>query len=83
MGFYWKFTESFKNIQYFLAGLEGFIVSYSPWAVFGGSILEQVVTPIPSSLVVLGASFFMMKGVALSMGSLETMFLNISIPAVL
>jgi len=66
-----------------LAGLEGFVVSYGPWAVFGGSILEQVVTPIPSSLVVLGASFFMMKGVALSIGSLETMFLNISIPAAL
>jgi membrane protein DedA with SNARE-associated domain len=66
-----------------LAGLEGFIVSHGPWAVFGGSILEQVVTPIPSSLVVLGASFFMMKGAALSIGSLEAMFLNISIPAAL
>ncbi|AXV40269.1 DedA family protein [Methanobacterium sp. BAmetb5] len=66
-----------------LTGLEGFIVSYGPWAVFGGSILEQVVTPIPSSVVVLGASFFLMKGVALSAGSLQTMFLNISIPAAL
>lgn len=66
-----------------LTGLEGFIVSYGPWAVFGGSILEQIVTPIPSSVVVLGASFFLMKGVALSAGSLQTMFLNISIPAAL
>jgi len=66
-----------------LTGLEGFIVSYGPWAVFGGSILEQVVTPIPSSVVVLGASFFLMKGVALSAGSLQTMFFNISIPAAL
>nr|WP_243686797.1 VTT domain-containing protein [Methanobacterium formicicum] len=66
-----------------LTGLEGFIVSYGPWAVFGGSILEQVVTPIPSSVVVLGASFFLMKGVAMSAGSLQTMFFNISIPAAL
>lgn len=66
-----------------LTGLEGFIVSYGPWAVFGGSILEQIVTPIPSSVVVLGASFFLMKGVALSAGSLQTMFFNISIPAAL
>lgn len=66
-----------------LTGLEGFIVSYGSWAVFGGSILEQVVTPIPSSVVVLGASFFLMKGVALSAGSLQTMFFNISIPAAL
>ena len=66
-----------------LTGLEGFIVSYGPWAVFGGSILEQVVTPIPSSVVVLGASFFLMKGVALSAGSLQTMLFNISIPAAL
>ena len=66
-----------------LTGLEGFVVSYGPWAVFGGSILEQIVTPIPSSLVVLGASFFLMKGVALSAGSLETMFLTITLPAAL
>jgi len=66
-----------------LTGLEGFIVSYGSWAVFGGSILEQVVAPIPSSVVVLGASFFLLKGVALSAGSLQTMFLNISIPAAL
>lgn len=66
-----------------LTGLEGFIVSYGPWAVFGGSILEQIVTPIPSSVVVLGASFFLMKGVAMSAGSLQTMFFNISIPAAL
>ena len=66
-----------------LTGLEGFIVSYGPWAVFGGSILEQIVTPIPSSVVVLGASFFLMKGVALSAGSLQTMFFDISIPAAL
>ncbi|AIS33041.1 VTT domain-containing protein [Methanobacterium formicicum] len=66
-----------------LTGLEGFIVSYGPWAVFGGSILEQIVTPISSSVVVLGASFFLMKGVAMSAGSLQTMFFNISIPAAL
>lgn len=66
-----------------LTGLKGFIVIYGPWAVFGGSILEQVVTPIPSSVVVLGASFFLMKGVALSVGSLQTMFFDISIPAAL
>lgn len=66
-----------------LTGLEGFVVSYGPWAVFGGSILEQVVTPIPSSLVVLGASFFIMKGNAISLGSLETMILTITLPAAL
>ncbi|CDG65979.1 putative membrane protein [Methanobacterium sp. MB1] len=64
-----------------LTGLEGFIVSYGPWAVFGGSILEQVVTPIPSSVVVLGASFFLMRGAILSVESLQAMFLSISIPA--
>ncbi|AUB55415.1 SNARE associated Golgi protein [anaerobic digester metagenome] len=66
-----------------LSGLEGFIISHGAWAVFTGSILEQIVTPIPSSLVVLGSSFIIMKGTVLSSGSLEMMFLNITLPAAL
>ena len=66
-----------------LSSLEGFILSHGALAVFTGSILEQIVTPIPSSLVVLGSSFIIMKGTALSAGSLEMMFLNITIPAAL
>lgn len=66
-----------------LSSLEGFILSHGALAVFTGSILEQVVTPIPSSLVVLGSSFIIMKGTVLSVGSLEMMFLNITIPSAL
>jgi len=66
-----------------LSSLEEFIISHGALAVFTGSILEQVVTPIPSSLVVLGSSFIIMKGTVLSAGSLEVMFFNITIPAAL
>jgi len=66
-----------------LSSLEGFIISHGALAVFTGSILEQIVTPIPSSLVVLGSSFIIMKGTVLSAGSLEMMFFNITLPAAL
>lgn len=66
-----------------LSSLEGFIISHGAWAVFTGSILEQIVTPIPSSLVVLGSSFIIMRGTVLSAGSLEIMFFNITLPAAL
>ena len=66
-----------------LSNLEGFIISHGAWAVFTGSILEQIVTPIPSSLVVLGSSFIIMRGTVLSAGSLEMMFFNITLPAAL
>ena len=66
-----------------LSNLEGFIISHGAWAVFTGSILEQIVTPIPSSLVVLGSSFIIMRGTVLSAGSLEIMFFNITLPAAL
>ncbi|MDO5836842.1 MAG: VTT domain-containing protein, partial [Methanobacterium sp.] len=66
-----------------VSSLEGFIISHGAWAVFTGSILEQIITPIPSSLVVLGSSFIIMKGTALAVGSLEMMFLNITLPAAL
>jgi membrane protein DedA with SNARE-associated domain len=66
-----------------LSSLEGFIISHGAWAVFTGSILEQIVTPIPSSLVVLGSSFIIMRGTVLSAGSLEMMFFNITLPAAL
>lgn len=64
-----------------ITALEGFFLNYGALGVFIGSITEQVIAPIPSSIVVLGASFIIMKGLALSFSTFQTLFLTISIPA--
>jgi len=63
--------------------VEGFFMNYGALGVFLGSILEQIVAPIPSSIVVLGSSFFIMKGNPLSLGAMGRLFLNVVIPAAL
>ncbi len=61
--------------------LEQFFINNGALGVFLGSILEQIIAPIPSSIVVLGSSFIIMKGTSLSSWAIETLILNISIPA--
>lgn len=61
--------------------LEQFLVNNGALGVFLGSILEQIIAPIPSSVVVLGGSFLIMKGAILSLGAMKTLFLNVVIPA--
>lgn len=61
--------------------VEGFFLNYGALGVFLGSITEQVVAPIPSSIVVLGSSFIVMKGTSLALGSFSTLFFTVSVPA--
>lgn len=61
--------------------LEQFFMNNGALGVFLGSILEQIIAPIPSSIVVLGSSFLIMKGTFFSLESIKTLFLNIVIPA--
>ncbi len=63
--------------------LEGFFLNYGALGVFLGSIIEQIIAPIPSSIVVLGSSFIIMKGSMLSLDAIETLFLTVSLPAAL
>lgn len=57
------------------------IVSYGAWGVFLASIIEELVAPIPSSVVVLGSSFFLMNDHTLTLASLERLFLMVALPA--
>lgn len=61
--------------------LEQFFMNNGALGVFLGSILEQIIAPIPSSIVVLGGSFFIMKGNILSLEAINTLFLNVVLPA--
>ncbi|NYB51636.1 MAG: VTT domain-containing protein [Methanobacteriaceae archaeon] len=60
---------------------ESFIVSNVSWTVFLGCILEQLIVPIPASIIVLTSTFLVSKGTSLSLPALATLLLQIVIPA--
>ncbi|HTX61400.1 MAG TPA: VTT domain-containing protein [Methanobacterium sp.] len=60
---------------------ESFIVSNASLTVFLGCIVEQIVVPIPASLIVLSTTFLVMQGASFSPESLFTLIIKIVIPA--
>jgi membrane protein DedA with SNARE-associated domain len=61
--------------------LETILMVYGPIGVFLGSIVEEVIAPIPSTLVIMGTSFIFLKGSIISLDAFLKMFLYIVIPA--
>lgn len=60
---------------------ESFIVTNASWTVFLGCIIEQIVVPIPASLIVLSTTFLVMQGASFSPESVLTLIVKIVIPA--
>lgn len=60
---------------------ESFIISNVSWAVFLGCILEQIIVPIPASLIVLSSTFIILKGTSFSLAAVGTLMVKIVIPA--
>ncbi len=46
-----------------------------------GSIIEEIIAPIPSTLIIMGTSFIMLKGAVISPESVFNLFIKIVIPA--
>jgi membrane protein DedA with SNARE-associated domain len=61
--------------------LEEFIITYGSLGIFVGSILEEIIAPIPSTAVIMGSSFFIMDNSQISFQAFEKLFLNIALPA--
>ena len=61
--------------------LEEFIITYGSWGIFFGSILEEIIAPIPSTAVIMGSSFFIMENSQISVQAFEKLFLYIALPA--
>ncbi len=61
--------------------LEAFIITYGSLGIFLGSILEEIIAPIPSTAVIMGSSFFIMENSQFSFQSFEKLFLYIALPA--
>lgn len=64
-----------------ISSAESFIISNVSWAVFLGCILEQLIVPIPASLIVLTSTFLVLKGTSFSLAALGTLLVKIVVPA--
>lgn len=63
------------------SAIQSFIISNVSMAVFLGCIVEQIVVPIPASLIVLTSTFLVMQGASFSLVALGTLIIKIVIPA--
>lgn len=61
--------------------IQQLIITAGGWGVFGASILEEVFSPIPSSLVQTTAGIFIMGGTAVSFAGFMKLLFLVSLPA--
>ncbi|MEG3225406.1 MAG: membrane-associated protein [Methanobacteriales archaeon Met13] len=61
--------------------LESILMVYGPLGVFIASIIEEVIAPIPSTIVIMGTSFIVLKDTMISPDAFLKLFLNIVLPA--
>lgn len=61
--------------------LESILLSYGALGVFIGSIVEEIIAPIPSTLVIMGTSFIVLKGAAINPETLITLLFSVVLPA--
>jgi len=68
-------------ISQFVTFAENLFLAYGAWGVFLASVLEEVVAPIPSALVQMGAGFSFLGNLPISPGSIWTLFVLVVLPA--
>ena len=61
--------------------LENVLLVYGPLGVFLASIIEEIIAPIPSTLVILGTSFIILTGAVISPETVFSLFINVVLPA--
>jgi len=62
-----------------IAYLEGVIVHFGAWGVFFASIVEEIIAPLPSPVVMMSSGFFLMEGPVNSI-FFSKLFLTIALP---
>lgn len=61
--------------------IESILIAYGALGVFLGSIIEEIIAPIPSTLVIMGTSFIVLKGLAITPETVITLFVYVVLPA--
>jgi membrane protein DedA with SNARE-associated domain len=64
-----------------IVSLYNFFLDYGSLGVFLGSLLEEIIAPIPSTIVIIGSSFFIMGADPLNLEGFIKLILYVSIPA--
>lgn len=63
-----------------LSFAQALFVSVGPWGVLALGFLQEVIPPIPSTLVTVSAGFFFLEGTALSWAAFLKLFLYVGLP---
>ncbi len=80
-----KFREhaTVATMQLFIQTLQHWIQIAGGFGVFGASIAEELISPIPSSLVQMAAGIFIMNGSHVTIPAILKLIFQISLPAAL
>jgi membrane protein DedA with SNARE-associated domain len=70
-------------LEAFLTWIEAIVLPYGAWGIFAASIIEEVIVPIPSTLVQMGGGFLLMGGLPVNAENLGRLFLLVVMPATL
>lgn len=70
-------------IETLLVWIEAIVLPYGAWGIFIASILEELVVPIPSTLVQMGGGFLLMEGLPVTIPHIGRLFLLVVVPATL
>lgn len=62
--------------------MEHYIIPMGWFGVFSAEVIEEIIVPIPSAMILLGSGFLFLKG-PLTLGLVSTLFFTIVIPATL
>ncbi|MBP9821446.1 MAG: VTT domain-containing protein [Candidatus Pacebacteria bacterium] len=68
-------------IEWILSHIGVWVSNYGALGVFGASVIEEVISIIPSALVQLGGGFFILGGMAVSAGTIGKLLLIVALPA--
>ncbi|MEN6328671.1 MAG: VTT domain-containing protein [Methanobacteriaceae archaeon] len=68
-------------LEEIILSIETFFLNYGALGVFLASIIEEIIAPIPSTLVIMGSSFLILKGHPLALESMVILFKNVVLPA--
>lgn len=68
-------------IEWIMEHIGTWVSAYGAWGVLAGSVIEEVISIIPSALVQLGGGFFLLGGMELSWSAVGTLLFAVALPA--
>lgn len=67
-------------LESLILNIENFFSSYGALGVFLASAIEEIIAPIPSTLVIMGSSFLILKGLSLNLDGILKLLLYVVLP---